>query len=273
MASLCGLCCGSGVRDVAGGGCPPPWLIWAAPSPNAELVFTPLSPICQLLLLMAAVPPQKVWQCHFITPALGAPPPPTLPQPLSLSDQALHNPLSQCRLLPNLSGAGVAAGGIGDPPCTPPGTPQLCALLLTVMPALGSRVLVLGGRTWGRTLGTVRCPQSLAGLLRMSLGGVLAPSPHGAIGVPQGHRLARCSRSLQPGHRLNLRSPSLGDQSWDQPLVSPWRGTGVHSCPGAGQSMAPDPGGTEKVLGLQWPELIALRNCLNCSPVLPKQPL
>lgn len=209
----------------------------------------------------------------FHHPCPRCPPPPTLPQPLSLSDQTLHNPLSQCRLLPNLSGAGVAAGGIGDPPCTPPGTPQLCALLLTVMPALGSRVLVLGGRTWGRTLGTVRCPQSLAGLLRMSLGGVLAPSPHGAIGVPQGHRLAPCSRSLQPGHRLNLRSPSLGDQSWDQPLVSPWRGTGVHSCPGAGQSMAPDPGGTEKVLGLQWPELIALRNCLNCSPVLPKQPL
>lgn len=68
-------------------------------------------------------------------------------------------------------------------------------------------------------------------------------------------------------------SPSLGDQSWDQPLVSPWRGAGVHSCPGTGQSMAPIPGGTEKVLGLQWPELIALRNCLICSTVLPKQPL
>lgn len=122
------------------------WLGVGAPHPGLSGLllpqtqsFTALSPICQLLPLMAAVLPQKVWQCHFIIPALGCPPPPPLPQPLSLSDQALHNPLSQCRLLPNLSGAGVAAGGIGDPPCTPPGTPPaVCVAADSHAPSLAA---------------------------------------------------------------------------------------------------------------------------------------
>lgn len=119
------------MRDTAGGGYPPPWLVWA--SPNAVLVFTASSLTRQLLPLMTVV-----WQCHFITPALISPRP-------STSHPAVPVPSVAKPLL----GAGLLLGGSpgrGDP-----------------SPLLASWVLALRGRTWGGHLAPCAVPKAALG--------------------------------------------------------------------------------------------------------------
>lgn len=129
---------------------------------------------------MAAVP-LRGWAMPFHHP--GAPPPhspsPYLPQ--------IKRFASRGWVLPNVGG--------GDPPAPLLAPPWLSVPLPAALPPPWQ--LGRGAQredVWHQALSPNPCWVLAKGaqrvfLFRVSLGGVLAPSPSGAVGVPRGHRL------------------------------------------------------------------------------------